>query len=311
MFFLKVDLNCFDDRKLFSILFPFQKLVDEEFTAKVAKPSGCNTNPSKVEVVRPRGLWESEMKEPSSKTNMNGKRVMETTAASLNDHQKNRVFANYVLPNHIDRPSALSCLKARKAVYKPQAADELPSPSAEFSKLSFTPSPGVELSASNPFFPSCSTSAIRLPSPTASLSAENPSFQGPESFQKGMLGNGDNERFPFFYDCYSHCSKRINCLSSSTTLETSLASRSSLLNSLASAPPMLNASPLSNSSVKSRSEYECQQDSPESGFVDNVEDYSGKSIAVNQVKFPKEPDPYRDADRESLGSTGSLEIIVK
>ncbi|VDM27723.1 unnamed protein product [Toxocara canis] len=81
--------------------------------------------------------------------NANGKRAMEsaTTRASLSTTTSACCASTCVL----DRPRALGGFKQRKALSIPQVVDEdLPSPSTELQKLSFTP-PG-EISASNPFF---------------------------------------------------------------------------------------------------------------------------------------------------------------
>ncbi|KAL3993769.1 Dual specificity phosphatase catalytic domain family protein [Acanthocheilonema viteae] len=81
-------------------------------------------------------FWDNDCSQPSSKTNENGKRVMEPTCLHL-----------------LDRPRVLDGLKSKKVLSIPEKVDEdLPSPSTELQKLSFTHSSDTLNFASNPLF---------------------------------------------------------------------------------------------------------------------------------------------------------------
>ncbi|MCP9261439.1 Dual specificity protein phosphatase 8 [Dirofilaria immitis] len=104
--------------------------------SKLEKSISCGTLSHKISSYKPQSFWDSDCSQPSSKTNENGKRVMEPTYEHL-----------------LDRPRVLDGLKSRKALSIPEKVDEdLPSPSTELQKLSFTHSSDTSNSASNPLF---------------------------------------------------------------------------------------------------------------------------------------------------------------
>ncbi|KAM3720032.1 Tyrosine-protein phosphatase vhp-1 [Dirofilaria immitis] len=108
--------------------------------SKLEKSISCGTLSHKISSYKPQSFWDSDCSQPSSKTNENGKRVMEPTYEHL-----------------LDRPRVLDGLKSRKALSIPEKVDEdLPSPSTELQKLSFTHSSDTSNSASNPLFLSSS-----------------------------------------------------------------------------------------------------------------------------------------------------------
>ncbi|VDM94974.1 unnamed protein product [Thelazia callipaeda] len=114
----------------------YQSCNSTEAIAKLEKSVSCNALSHGVSSCKPRSFWDSDCSEPSSRTNKNGKRAMESTNLHL-----------------LGRPRILDGLKSRKALSIPQKVDEdLPSPSTELQKLSFTHSSGTCHSASNPFF---------------------------------------------------------------------------------------------------------------------------------------------------------------
>ncbi|CAG9533978.1 unnamed protein product [Cercopithifilaria johnstoni] len=101
-----------------------------EIIAKVGKSISCDTLTHRVSS---QNFWDSDCSQSSSKINENGKRVMEPTC-----------------PHLLDRPRVLDGLKSRKALSIPEK--DLPSPSTELQKLSFTHSSDTSNSASNPLF---------------------------------------------------------------------------------------------------------------------------------------------------------------
>uniref|UniRef100_A0A0R3S6P6 protein-tyrosine-phosphatase n=1 Tax=Elaeophora elaphi TaxID=1147741 RepID=A0A0R3S6P6_9BILA len=112
---------------------PVQECNDTENILKLGKSISCDTLSHRVSS---QSFWDSDCSQPSSKTNENGKRVMEPTC-----------------PHLLDRPRVLDGLKSRKALSIPEKVNEdLPSPSTELQKLSFTHSSDTSNSASNPLF---------------------------------------------------------------------------------------------------------------------------------------------------------------
>ncbi|VDK69519.1 unnamed protein product [Litomosoides sigmodontis] len=106
---------------------------DTENISKLGKSVSFDTLSHRVSS---QSFWDGDCSQPSSKTNANGKRVMELTC-----------------PHLLDRPRVLDGLKSRKALSIPEKINEdLPSPSTELQKLSFTHSSDASNSASNPLF---------------------------------------------------------------------------------------------------------------------------------------------------------------
>uniref|UniRef100_A0A915Q511 protein-tyrosine-phosphatase n=1 Tax=Setaria digitata TaxID=48799 RepID=A0A915Q511_9BILA len=115
---------------------PIKECDNTANVSKLGKSISCDTLPCKVSSFKAANFWDNDCSVPSSKTNENGKRVMETAC-----------------PHLLDRPRVLDGLKSRKALNVPQKVDEdLPSPSTELQKLSFNHSSETSSSASNPFF---------------------------------------------------------------------------------------------------------------------------------------------------------------
>ncbi|VDP15787.1 unnamed protein product [Onchocerca flexuosa] len=115
---------------------PVKNCDNPENISNLEKSTNCGTLSHRISSYKPQSFWDSDCSQPSSKTNENGKRVMEST-----------------YPHLLDRPRVLDGLKSRKALSIPEMVDEdLPSPSTELQKLSFTHSSDTSNSASNPLF---------------------------------------------------------------------------------------------------------------------------------------------------------------
>ncbi|VDK68112.1 unnamed protein product, partial [Onchocerca ochengi] len=115
---------------------PVQNCDNPENISKLEKSTSCDTLSHRISSYKAQSFWDSDCSQPSSKTNENGKRVMEST-----------------YPHLLDRPRVLDGLKSRKALSIPEMVDEdLPSPSTELQKLSFTHSSDTSSSISNPLF---------------------------------------------------------------------------------------------------------------------------------------------------------------
>ncbi|EJW84664.1 dual specificity phosphatase [Wuchereria bancrofti] len=149
---------------------PIQECDNTENISKLGKSISCDTLSQRISSYKPQNFWDNDCSRPSSKTNENGKRVMESTCQHL-----------------LDRPRVLDGLKSRKALSIPEKVNEdLPSPSTELQKLSFTHSSDTSNSASNPLFHSnnhmdesnstCMNSAIPSTSQIDHCSAENFTF---------------------------------------------------------------------------------------------------------------------------------------
>nr|CDP95149.1 BMA-VHP-1, isoform c [Brugia malayi] len=149
---------------------PVQECDNTENISKLGKSISCDTLSQRISSYKPQNFWDNDCSRPSSKTNENGKRVMESTCQHL-----------------LDRPRVLDGLKSRKALSIPEKVNEdLPSPSTELQKLSFTHSSDISNSASNPLFLStnhmdesnsiCINSTILSTSQIDHYSAENFTF---------------------------------------------------------------------------------------------------------------------------------------
>ncbi|EJD74753.1 tyrosine-protein phosphatase vhp-1 [Loa loa] len=115
---------------------PVQECDNTENHSKLGKSISYDTLSQRISSYKPQDCWDNDCSRPSSKINENGKRVMELTC-----------------PHLLDRPRVLDGLKSRKALSIPEKVNEdLPSPSTELQKLSFTHSSDTSSSASNPLF---------------------------------------------------------------------------------------------------------------------------------------------------------------
>uniref|UniRef100_A0A915BW81 protein-tyrosine-phosphatase n=1 Tax=Parascaris univalens TaxID=6257 RepID=A0A915BW81_PARUN len=105
-----------------------QKYAQVECTAKIAKSISCEQISSSGKLARPQSFWDSDMRQPSSKMNVNGKRAMEPATIPASPSMT-MISASCPTTCVLDRPTALGGFKARKGLNIPQVVDEdLPSP---------------------------------------------------------------------------------------------------------------------------------------------------------------------------------------
>lgn len=218
----------------------------------------------------------------------------------------------------LDRPRALDGLRSRKAPCIPKSVNEnLPSPSTEFQKLSFTPSPIDDFAVSNPFFaiPQSIPGTSKLPGSPTLLSVENPTFQHLQS-AKICSSNVRGNNPTCFFTRITHCIKKRACSSHSSKRSISPSSTSSSpLNSASLCCNISSSNHLSPMVETPTPPSDDFTDSPESGFVEDETATNCMrkvtNIMAGNENLMTSSESYRDADRDSVSSASSLEIVVK
>ncbi|MFH4978924.1 hypothetical protein AB6A40_005633 [Gnathostoma spinigerum] len=279
-----------------------------ERPVKIPKSVSCGQiNQEGKPPIRPQSILRNDEKS-LWKVNANGKRTLDSTSV--------------VLGFNLMRPKALgsfTTLNQASLDSKTSSVQELPSPSSELEKLTFSGTESPDTSATNPIF-----SILRSNTPVRAISAmhahcaDNPTFSS-----RGL---------PLDPPCSSSsmsCSspprfiKRITrCISSKKSSWSSVTQRSSFSHSSTPSTVVsrssLSAKPLPSVAEVDRPQSNCIiiDTSNESVFVNGSSDCLAKrndsaEHATNFSASTSAPESYRDPDRESISSTSSLEIIVQ
>ncbi|KAK6102923.1 Dual specificity phosphatase catalytic domain family protein [Brugia pahangi] len=304
---------------------PVQECDNTENISKLGKSISCDTLSQRISSYKPQNFWDNDCSRPSSKTNENGKRVMESTCQHL-----------------LDRPKVLDGLKSRKALSIPEKVNEdLPSPSTELQKLSFTHSSDISNSASNPLFLStnhmdksnsiCINSTILSTSQIDHYSAENftfnscnhlsiPSTSSPSpspsssSSSFSTYNRNRNHRITMghkFLTRISHYLRKGTTYQMKHTRSITIGGNIAKDNIIGSSTASRTLQTLRRRRMLEQQQQQQQDHSQFISVTENNDNGDNNANANTTESILESSRTFRETDRDSISSASSLEILVQ